>query len=172
MNWFASNIFKADWFAARWFTNVTTPVIPPFSAGGTGSGSAWYPRIYCVKMPGIFSGCVPGQSVPMVTDTLWVEDIFSSPSHPNAPPQRGPRRKVRSKRGRGLRSVNSEAPPERVRNLDSATTLRSLRPGRATECSCAKYPLRMQDRYGAFDVLAIYCNRRDESGRVVVRHLG
>lgn len=173
MNWFASNIFKSQWFAAQWFSAVTVPVVAPIAmgTGGVGSwGSIRRPRLIQVNLPGLFAGSSRrSNSTPITTRTFQGnKGMFSTPKG-------GRSRRGRQGTGatRPTTSVNMsgvDARPIAVRHLDHHEGLRTPVPGRQTECSCSRYPVRMRDAYGEFEVIRAYCNIR--RGERVVRHLG
>jgi len=161
MNWFSSNIFKQNWFASRWWTNVTVPVVTTISGSG-GGGARLDVRMYEVELPNLFNGTQIGRDMPKMDIDFWAPDIFENPT----PPPINPMRKPVSPKPAILRGKPFA---RRVRHLDSKIT--KVPAGKTSECAlcAAEYPTR--DVYGPMRVLAVYCKGLDRRNRLV-RHLG
>jgi hypothetical protein len=174
MNWFASNMFRSQWFASRWFASVTIPVIPSvICVGGMGGGGSWgsirRPRLIQVNLPGLFAGRSSRRknSTPVISRTFQGNTgMFSTPA------RRGRSRKKHhpATAQTSVTMSGAETNHPGIRHLDQYLDLRTPVPGNPTECSCSRYPVRMRDASGEFDVIQASCNIR-RGGRVV-RHLG
>lgn len=183
MNWWSSNVFKSDWFASRWFTYVTIPVVPPMGMGGIGGIGAYgglmpVPKLYRVNLPHLFGGARKKRhgkaGVPVTTTTFSVGDIFDT----SASARRSRRRRHRRRRTRpgrtslGVSGLRDTLGGFSARNLDSGRQMRAAPHGRVSECACRRIvPFEMRDAFGDFTVLGSYCVTRDEAGRAI-RHLG
>jgi hypothetical protein len=157
VNWFSSYVFRADWFASRWWTHVTVPVTTTVNVGSGGGRSIdWGIPIYETQMPNLFDAQEDKSDLSLQEIEFHVPDFFEN-WNPRPKPQPVRREPVMPKR-------------KRVRHLDAKASASIRKVSSGGECSVCKFPTRLRDIYGDMEVLSVYCVTR-ESGRTI-RHLG